>query len=152
MHKKWNYILITAVAVSMMALTACGTKPESGASKPAAGAASGTTQGSTPAGSTGQSSAAQGGAAAGNAGQAGAAKPAAVNAEAIVKQSCIACHGDTLDGKGSAKKDLTKVGARLTKEQIANQINNGGGGMPALKDKLKPEEVTAVAEWLAAKK
>jgi cytochrome c551 len=80
-------------------------------------------------------------------------KPAgAINAEAVVKQNCISCHGDTLDGKGSPNKNLQKVGARLTKEQIAAQITNGGGGMPALGKVLSAEEINAVAEWLAQKK
>ncbi|TVY10861.1 cytochrome c [Paenibacillus cremeus] len=75
-----------------------------------------------------------------------------MNAESIVKANCISCHGDTLDGRGAANKNLQKVGAKLSKDQIANQINNGGNGMPGFKGKLKPEEVTAVADWLAAKK
>jgi cytochrome c551 len=80
-------------------------------------------------------------------------KPAgAINAEAVVKQNCISCHGDTLDGKGSPNKNLQKVGARLTKEQIAAQITNGGGGMSALGKVLSAEEINAVAEWLAQKK
>ncbi|CAG7644497.1 hypothetical protein PAESOLCIP111_04721 [Paenibacillus solanacearum] len=150
---KWNYVLIAAVAASMLTMAACAAKPESDA---------GQQQSSGSAGGAAQGGAAQGGSAAGSGGQgsaAGSATPAPdaakatpVNAEVIVKQSCIACHGDTLDGKGSPKKDLTKIGSKLTKEQIANQINNGGNGMPGLKDKLKPEEVNAVAEWLAAKK
>lgn len=77
---------------------------------------------------------------------------AAIDAETIVKQSCIGCHGDTLDGKGSANKNLQKVGAKLTKEQITAQISDGGGGMPGFKEKLKPEEIAAISEWLAAKK
>ncbi|CAG7653288.1 c-type cytochrome [Paenibacillus allorhizosphaerae] len=158
MRMKWKYVMIAAVAASMMTMAACAAKPESGAGQQqAAGAAGGAAQGGTAAGNTGQGG---GTAATGSTGQGAAAGTAApdaakttpVNAEAIVKQSCIACHGDTLDGKGSPKKDLTKIGAKLTKEQIINQINNGGNGMPGLKDKLKPEEVNAVAEWLAAKK
>jgi cytochrome c551 len=57
-----------------------------------------------------------------------------------------------LDGKGSPNKNLQKVGARLTKEQIAAKITNGGGGMPALGKALSAEEINAVAEWLAQKK
>lgn len=83
-----------------------------------------------------------------------AASPAAttVNAEAIIKANCISCHGATLDGNGNEKRNLTKVGSKLTKEQIVNQITNGGGGMRGFKGTLKDEEIKAVAEWLSAKK
>lgn len=73
-----------------------------------------------------------------------------VNAEAIAKSSCISCHGTDLEGRGAPS--LQKVGAKLTKEQIIAKIANGGGGMPSYKNKLKEEEIGALAEWLAAKK
>ncbi|PYI53512.1 c-type cytochrome [Paenibacillus flagellatus] len=132
MRKSWRYAAIAAVAAASLALSACGDQKESGgAEKPTTTAPSGgTAQSSTPPASS-------------------AATP---NAEALVKANCISCHGDTLDGKGSEKKNLTKVGSRLSKEQIVTQITNGGGGMGAFKDKLKADEIEAIAVWLAAKK
>lgn len=72
--------------------------------------------------------------------------------QTIYKQSCISCHGNDLEGKVGPSTNLQKAGAKLSKEQIAKQIASGGGGMPAFGSKLKPEEVEAIASWLAAKK
>lgn len=92
----------------------------------------------------------------------GAASPAAtapaagggttVNAEAVYKANCVACHGDQLDGRGDAKKNLSKLGSKYDKTQIAGIIKNGQNGMPAFKGRLKDDEINALADWLAAKK
>ncbi|MFD0677212.1 MULTISPECIES: c-type cytochrome [unclassified Paenibacillus] len=74
----------------------------------------------------------------------------AADAETIYKSSCIACHGANLEGK--AGPGLQKIGAKLGKEQIATKIQNGGGGMPSYKGKLRNEEVQSLSEWLSAKK
>ncbi|RUT28062.1 cytochrome c [Paenibacillus zeisoli] len=74
----------------------------------------------------------------------------AAKAEATVKANCISCHGDQLEGK--VGPSLQKVGAQLTNEQIFTTITKGKDAMPSFKDKLKPEEIANVAEWLAAKK
>lgn len=75
---------------------------------------------------------------------------ASVDAEAVVNNSCISCHGgaELTGGMGPA---LNEIGATLSEEEIHDIIVNGKGGMPGgiIKDE---EEVTAVAEWLAAKK
>ncbi|TDF92774.1 c-type cytochrome [Paenibacillus piri] len=70
--------------------------------------------------------------------------------DVIYKSSCIACHGANLEGK--AGPSLTKIGAKLGKEQIAAKIQKGGGGMPSYKDKLKDEEIQLLSDWLSAKK
>jgi cytochrome c551 len=127
-----RYVSLAVVVAAALALSGCGTKAEE--QKPAA--APTTTQPAAPA----------------NATPASTTPASAANAESLVKANCIACHGDTLDGKGAEKKNLTKVGARLNKDQIAAKITNGGGGMTAFKDKLKDNEISAIAEWLAAKK
>lgn len=127
-----RYIGFTAVIAAALAVSGCGSKPE--------------TKTATPAAAPAQQPAAQ---------QPAAQQPAAgakLDAESLVKANCIACHGDTLDGKGAANKNLQKVGAKLSKEQIADKITNGGGGMKAFKDTLKENEISAIAEWLAAKK
>ncbi len=72
-----------------------------------------------------------------------------VDAEKIVNNSCIMCHGGNLEGKGSAPA-LADVGARLSESEIHNVIVNGRGGMPAVK--MSEEESNAVAKWLSEKK
>ncbi|SDO21588.1 Cytochrome C oxidase, cbb3-type, subunit III [Paenibacillus sp. yr247] len=74
---------------------------------------------------------------------------AALEAATIFKQNCIACHGAELEGR-MIGPNLQKVGARLSKEKIINQITNGNT-MPPFKDKLNKEEIETLASWLAAK-
>lgn len=74
----------------------------------------------------------------------------AANVESLYKSSCLACHGANLEG--GAGPELNKVGARLSKEQIAAKIENGGVGMPAFKGTLANDQIAALSDWLAAKK
>ena len=71
-------------------------------------------------------------------------------AEAIYKQSCIACHGNDLEGKMGP--NLQKVGGKLSEQQLFKLIQNGQGAMPAFKSTLKDEELANLAKWLAEKK
>ncbi|KRF42927.1 c-type cytochrome [Paenibacillus sp. Soil787] len=75
---------------------------------------------------------------------------AVLEAATIFKQNCIACHGVELEGR-MIGPNLQKVGARLSKEKIINQITNGNT-MPPFKDKLNKQEIETLANWLAAKK
>lgn len=72
-------------------------------------------------------------------------------ATAIYEANCMACHAADLSG-GGAFPGLQDVGARLSKEEIANIIANGGNGMPAFSGRLSDEEINTLASWLAAKK
>lgn len=72
--------------------------------------------------------------------------------QALYKNTCLSCHGANLEGRVGPSTNLQHVGGRLTQEQIAKQITNGGGGMPGFGAKLKPDEVAALAAWLAATK
>jgi cytochrome c551 len=85
--------------------------------------------------------------------------PAADNlafARANYAQRCAACHGDNGDGGIVKVEDLKlkvpslKEGHALkhTDEQLTKKINNGGDGMPAFKDKLKPEEITDLVRFI----
>lgn len=67
----------------------------------------------------------------------------------IYAESCTVCHGPKGDG-GTVKiqgKQLKvpslKEGHALnhTEAQLAKQVSVGGDGMPAFKDRLKPEEI-----------
>src|SRR5690348_924420 len=70
----------------------------------------------------------------------------------LFKANCVSCHGDNLEGRVGPNTNLTKVGARKTKDQIVAQIKNGGGGMIPFQGRLKDDEINAIAEWLATKK
>ncbi|MGO4500242.1 cytochrome c [Paenibacillus sp. 2RAB27] len=78
------------------------------------------------------------------------ASVSASNAETLYKGNCMSCHGGELQGK--IGPSLVKVGGKLSEEQLDAKIQNGGGGMPGFKSKLKEPDVQALAEWLAAKK
>src|SRR5690606_21908441 len=65
--------------------------------------------------------------------------------EAIVQQSCIACHGNDLQG-GMGGQAPGLVGISLSKEEIVDVLVNGQGTMmPA---GLVPGNEEAVAEYL----
>ncbi|UQZ81203.1 Cytochrome c-551 precursor [Paenibacillus konkukensis] len=70
-------------------------------------------------------------------------------AEAIYKQSCIACHGNDLEGK--IGPNLQKIGGKYSDKQLYGIVQNGRGGMPAFKSTLKDEEIVNLAKWLAEK-
>jgi mono/diheme cytochrome c family protein len=78
------------------------------------------------------------------------ATTAASDPETIYKQNCTSCHGVNLNQRANA--NLSNVGSRLSKDEIAMKIANGGGGMIAFKNRLKADEIDALANWLAAKK
>lgn len=73
---------------------------------------------------------------------------AAVDAEQIVNQKCISCHGGNLEGASGPALD--KVGGHLSEEEIHDIIINGQNGMPP--GIIKGEDAEAVAAWLAEKK
>lgn len=72
----------------------------------------------------------------------------AVDAEAVVQQKCISCHGDNL--QGASAPALDKIGAELSETEIHDIIIDGQGGMPG--GLIKGEDAEAVAAWLAEKK
>ena len=74
---------------------------------------------------------------------------ASVDAEKIVNNKCISCHGGNLEGAGGAPA-LNDVGSHLSEAQIHDVIINGQGGMPG--NIIQGEEAEAVAKWLAEKK
>lgn len=69
--------------------------------------------------------------------------------EAIVKSTCVSCHGGNLEGMGNAPS-LTDVGSRLSEDEIHETILNGRGGMPG--GLLQGEDAEAAAAWLAQQK
>jgi ubiquinol-cytochrome c reductase cytochrome b subunit len=81
------------------------------------------------------------------------ATPLRLAGAAVVQfKNCRNCHA--LDGRGGQRgPDLAGVGARLTADQLIDQISNGtpgGGNMPAYGKQVSPDEMTAMVEFLVA--
>lgn len=72
----------------------------------------------------------------------------AATAEALFKNTCAGCHGQTLEG--AVGPNLQKVGAELNKDQILEVLNKGKGAMPP--GLVKGAEAENIAAWLADKK
>ena len=71
------------------------------------------------------------------------------DADKIYTQKCSSCHGVELEGSGHFP-DISKVGARMSQEEIESTILDGKGAMPPRL--IEGEQATAVAEWLSEKK
>ncbi|YCI76881.1 cytochrome c [Bacillus sp. R1-10] len=70
------------------------------------------------------------------------------DAAKIYENKCSSCHAVNLEG--GVGPNLTKVGSKLSKEDIEKVIANGQGGMP--KGIIKGQEASMVAKWLAEHK
>ena len=76
----------------------------------------------------------------------------AADGKALYDAKCAMCHGK--DGvakpmaKGSANLNDPKYQEAHTADQLVAVIEAGKGKMPAYKDKLKPEEIKAVADYV----
>lgn len=68
--------------------------------------------------------------------------------EKVVQQKCISCHGDKLNN-GSAP-DISKIGSKLSEEEILDVLENGQNAMPA--KIVTGDEAKEVAKWLAEQK
>jgi ubiquinol-cytochrome c reductase cytochrome b subunit len=73
-----------------------------------------------------------------------------MGAAVFQNKNCRNCHA--LEGIGGRRgPDLTRVGARLTGEQLIDQISNGtpgGGNMPAYGKQVSPAEMSALVAFL----
>jgi ubiquinol-cytochrome c reductase cytochrome b subunit len=71
---------------------------------------------------------------------------------ALQNKQCRNCHA--LEGLGGRRgPDLSGVGARLSREQLIDQISNGtpgGGNMPAYGKQVRPAELTALVDFLVS--
>jgi ubiquinol-cytochrome c reductase cytochrome b subunit len=67
-------------------------------------------------------------------------------------KNCRNCH--VLGGTGGERgPDLTRIGTRLTEEQLIDQVSNGtpgGGNMPAYGKQMSPAEMTALVKFLVS--
>ena len=77
----------------------------------------------------------------------------AVDAAALYQSKCAVCHSKDGKGSPSGKKMGAKDLAEEMKEpeqEIAEDIANGKGKMPAFKGKLSSEEIQALAMYVKA--
>jgi len=72
----------------------------------------------------------------------------AATAEALYKNTCAGCHGQTLEG--AVGPNLQKIGGTLSKDQILEVLKNGKGQMPP--GLAKGNDAETLAAWLADKK
>ena len=65
------------------------------------------------------------------------------------QKGCLTCH-EIAGAGGQRGPELTTVGSRLTRDQLVWRILYGGNNMPAYGTALRPEEVVALVDFLAA--
>ena len=74
----------------------------------------------------------------------------------LFKQNCAPCHAmdgsaNTPAGKSLKAKDLRSAEVqKKTDEQLANQIRNGKGPMPAFKARFKENEIAELVAFIRA--
>jgi ubiquinol-cytochrome c reductase cytochrome b subunit len=75
---------------------------------------------------------------------------AARGAQLFQDAGCHACH--MMAGTGGERgPDLTRVGGRLSRDQLISRILSGGRNMPAYGDTLQPDELSSLVEFLAGR-
>ena len=67
--------------------------------------------------------------------------------KSLYGSNCATCHGDDLKGTAEAPT-LVDIGARRTKEQLAQLIAQGTGRMPAFRGALDDRAISAVVNFL----
>ncbi len=76
--------------------------------------------------------------------------PVADGARAFHEKGCLNCH--LVQGRGGRRgPDLSRIGERLTRDQMTLRIANGGTNMPAYAQNLTPEEMNAILDFLASR-
>jgi quinohemoprotein ethanol dehydrogenase len=67
--------------------------------------------------------------------------------KAVFADNCAACHG--ADGQGgNGGPDLTSIPDAKKLAAVKNQVEKGGGGMPAFTGQLSPQEISDVAAFV----
>ena len=65
----------------------------------------------------------------------------------LYRQNCAGCHRPDLAGNPPEFPSLLNIGAKLTRDQVTNMVQHGGGRMPGF-GRLGPAAVNAIAEYL----
>jgi mono/diheme cytochrome c family protein len=137
--RRGGVLSLVAAALTTITLTACGGDSSSGDT-----GTSGTSSAPAPA-STGAAPASTG-AATTSGGGGGAAD--AEGAKIFASAGCASCHTlKAADSNGQVGPNLDDL--KPDEATVEKQVTNGGGGMPAFKDSLSPEEIKAVSTYVA---
>lgn len=74
---------------------------------------------------------------------------AALDGKALFVSNCAGCH--TLADAGTSGTSGPNLDSlSLSEAAVAKQVENGGGGMPAFKGTLSPEEIAAIAKYVSS--
>jgi cbb3-type cytochrome c oxidase subunit III len=86
------------------------------------------------------------------AGVPGKTKPANANTtdgKSIFQTNCSSCHTlKAADATGTIGPNLDQLVPTLTLDRVKQQVENGGGAMPAFKGQLSPAQIDAVAKFV----
>jgi mono/diheme cytochrome c family protein len=129
--RRGGVLSLVAAALTTITLTACGgdsssndTGTSSATSPPAAGASTAATT------------------------ESGGASAGADGAKIFASAGCASCHTlKAADSNGQVGPNLDDL--KPDEATVEKQVTNGGGGMPAFKDSLSPEEIKAVSTYVA---
>lgn len=73
----------------------------------------------------------------------------ATDGKTIFTESCGGCHTLSAAGtSGGSGPNLTNL--KVSKDAVAEQVTNGGGGMPSFNGQLSEQQIDAVAEFVAS--
>ncbi len=75
----------------------------------------------------------------------------AAGAAVYHSSGCEYCHGADRLGVTDRGPELSSVGKRRTKDDIAKQIAAGGGGMPSFASSLSRDQIADLVAFLSAK-
>jgi mono/diheme cytochrome c family protein len=128
--RRGSVLSLVAAALTTLTLAACGGDSSSDSTgTSSAGSSTGAATAATPATTT----------------SAGGSAP---DGAQIFAETCASCHTlKAADSNGQVGPNLDDLKPDLA--TVEQQVTNGGGGMPAYKDSLSPEEIKAVAEYVS---
>lgn len=66
--------------------------------------------------------------------------------ETVFAENCATCHGTT--GGGGSAPSLQRAELAEDRERVANQVINGGGGMPPFGDQLSDQQIADVVAYV----